>query len=321
MKWIAKAIVQKGIAALPQPERVNYVFQLRIAKSLPSSDDRFVRKVQRANHHVGAFLEYGSRSLATATFYEFGVGWDLVVPLAYYALGVERQILVDIRPNIRTELVEHTLQRFVRLREELERELEQPLRPCDARGLVTINELEQRFGITYLAPRDARATGLPAESVDFISSTDTLEHIPEPDIARILRECRRLLKPEGVVSFRIDMRDHYSYFDRSISQYNFLKFPRPIWSLANSAVHYQNRLRHSDYIRLTEAAGLEVLHEALARPTEAELDHLRRMRIARSFERYALEDLGTKSISLVARPSSAAGSDSPGYRLRRATNA
>ena len=54
---------------------------------------------------------------------------------------------------------------------------------------------------------------LPAASVDFVSSTNTLEHIPATDIGPILAECRRLLRPDGVVSCRIDMRDHYSYFD------------------------------------------------------------------------------------------------------------
>ena len=50
-----------------------------------------------------------------------------------------------------------------------------------------------------------------------LNVADVCEHIPEPDLASILGECARLLRPGGLVSFRIDLTDHYSYFDRSLS--------------------------------------------------------------------------------------------------------
>ena len=57
--------------------------------------------------------------------------------------------------------------------------------------IASLEELEARFGIRYLAPRDARATALPAGSVDFVSSTSTLEHVP----ARGARASPRRVQP------------------------------------------------------------------------------------------------------------------------------
>src|SRR5213078_3194941 len=139
--------LQRGLGLLPQGERLNYLFQRHVARSLPGGEPAVRRKLARARQHLEAF----GRPVEDAVFYEFGAGWDLAIPLSYAALGVRRQVLVDIRPS--------------------------------ARG-----ELEERFGIAYLAPRDARATGLESESIDFVTSTDVCEHIPEGDLGQIFRE-------------------------------------------------------------------------------------------------------------------------------------
>jgi SAM-dependent methyltransferase len=162
-------------------------------------------------------------------------------------------------------------------------------------------ELETRFGIAYLAPRDARATALPAESVDFVSSTDTCEHIPEPDLARIFAECRRLLRPGGAFSCRVDLQDHYSYFDPSLSRYHFLRFSDRAWTLVNSPLHYQNRLRAPDYLRLVREAGLEVVSETPSGPGADGLNELRGLPLAPRFRGYPLEELGVGTLSFVAR--------------------
>ena len=303
MKWLVKASVQKALSSLPDGTRLNYVFQRKVSKSLPASDATFRLKFSRALRHLEAFDKYGARARSEAVFYEFGAGWDLAVPLAYYALGVDRQILVDIRANLHLELIEDSVGKFERLADELEREAGQPLRRLRPLGDASVSELERNFGIRYLAPYDARDTKLPAASVDFISSTVTLEHIPEQDAAAILAECERLLRRDGVMSCRIDLQDHNSYVDKSVSRYNFLKFSEPAWRMLNSPLHYQNRLRYPDYTRLFRAAGLEVLEEAVSRPTAAELELLRTMKVAAKFRgRYSLEDLGAKTMTVAARP-------------------
>jgi SAM-dependent methyltransferase len=301
MRWLVKAALQRGLGLLPQGERLNYVFQRHVAHSLPASESVFRRKFARARQHLGAFEEHGPGVPAEdAVFYEFGAGWDLNIALSYAALGVGRQVLVDIRPSVRLELVNDSLRTFERVWEELEAEAGRALRPLGG-PVGSTGELEERFGIDYLAPRDARATGLPGESVDFVSSTDTCEHIPAADLARIFAECSRLLRPGGAFSCRIDLQDHYSYFDPTLSRYHFLRFSDRVWNLVNSPLHYQNRLRAPDYLTLVREAGLEVVTETPSPPSEAGLAELRGVPLAPRFRDYPFEELGVTILSFVAR--------------------
>jgi SAM-dependent methyltransferase len=305
VNWVLKAALQKAISALPNAESANYLFQRRVTRSLPIGDAGVGRKFGRALRHFRVFGDHGpARPPAEAVFYEFGAGWDLAVPLSYAALGVGRQVLVDVRPNLRLELVNATLASLARQRETLAEAAGLHLRDLGPPDVATVDELEERFGIAYLAPRDARATGLPGASVHFVSSTNTLEHVPERDIPSILRECARLLRPDGVMSFRIDMQDHASYSDPRVSPYHFLRFSDRAWRLLASALAYQNRLRLPDYRRLFREAGLETLAETVTRPTPEHLAALARVELAPRFRAYARDELAARALEVVVRPRS-----------------
>lgn len=286
-------MIQDVLSHTPGGERLNYVLQRRVLHTLPLSAAGFRAKATRALEHFAAFQEFVGVERAAASFYEFGAGWDLTIPLTYYALGVERQTLVDIRPLARLELVEHTIRMF----EQLELAADQPLRTLGEPHIASAKELRERFGIEYLAPRDAGDTGLPGGSFDFISSTDTLEHIPERDLRRVLAECRRLLKPGGVLSSRVDLEDHYSHFDRSLSDFNFLRFGDRTWRLLNPPLHYQNRLRYPDYLRLLRESGFELLSKRTSRVSDQELE---RLRLASRFRGYSLDELAVKGLVFAA---------------------
>ena len=301
MRWLAKAALQRGMGAVPQGERLNYVFQRHVLRSLPAGESVFRRKFSRALQHLGAYEEHGPGApREEAVFYEFGAGWDLAIPVAFATLGVGRQVLVDIRPSVRLELVNDSLAALERLRPELEAEAGRELRAFGG-ALDSLDELEPRLGIRYLAPCDARDTGLDEASIDFVSSTDTCEHIPGEDLAAIFRECRRLLRPGGAFSCRIDLQDHYAYFDRSLSRYNFLRFSDRSWRLVNSPLHHQNRLRSPDYLRLVRHAGLELVSETPSGPSAEGLAELRGLPLAERFRAYTPEELGVTILSFVAR--------------------
>lgn len=329
MRWLAKAALQKGISALPRAESVNYTFQRHVSRSLPVREAGFRRKFRGALRHLAAYEDHGPRGRAGAVvFYELGAGWDLALQLSYWSLGVERQVLCDVRPNLRLELVGVTLEHLRRLRPALERKTGRKLRDPGTAPVRSLEELEARFGIVYLAPRDARATGLDAGSVDFVSSTNTLEHVPADELVPILRECRRLLRADGVTSHRIDLHDHFADFDATLSPYNFLRHSDRTWALVNSKLMYQSRLRRPDYLDAFSAAGFLVVGEKARRPDEA-LAELRRLELAPRFRRYALDDLAVTALVLVARPAGRSpdaaqepedlfGRGSAGIRLRAA---
>jgi len=104
MNWRWKALVQLTLSVVPGGEHLNYFFQTYVTKTLPTSDAEFVAHVSYAKKHIGAINRHYDRPIGEATFYEFGAGWDMIIPLAFYGLGVEYQILVDIRNLLRPAL-------------------------------------------------------------------------------------------------------------------------------------------------------------------------------------------------------------------------
>ena len=290
MRWIVKAAVQGTLSHVPRGAAVNYLLQRHVTRNLPASDGVFRMHVEEARNHFRALRRHApALDPQDAVLYEFGAGWDLVGPLTLALSGVGSQIVVDIRENLRLELVNDTLRRLPAMLGEPDRSFE----PIESSG-----ELERRLGIRYLAPCDARATGLPASSVDMISSTFTLEHISAPDIAAILRESARLLRPGGLVSCAIDMKDHYSYFDDGLGPYHFLGVPDRAWRFVNPDLHYQNRLRLADYQQLFADAGFTTIAEHVKRPTDAQRRQLDGIDLAPRFRRYSSEDLEALELRL-----------------------
>jgi SAM-dependent methyltransferase len=309
MRWLAKAAFQKGLSAFPHPERVNYLLQRHVTHKLPPGEDRLRRKFDRGLKHVEAYERHAAaQPFPSASLYEFGAGWDLAIPLTYWMLGAESQFLVDVRENLRLELVNVNLERFTRLAPELEEKHGRTLRIPGLEPLRSLEDLEERFGIRYRAPLDARQTGLGSNSVDFVSSTVTLEHVPREDIVSLLRECRRLLRPDGILSALIDLSDHFSQIDPSISRYNFLRYSDRTWSLFNSSLQHQNRMRRPDYLSAFDEAGLEVVSEEPETAGPKQLDALRGLELAERFRSYPFDELAVIRLRLVAR---AAGNASP----------
>ena len=299
MNWKYKALLQWGLSHLPAGERLNYVFQRRVTRNLPVDESTFTSRVMAARQHLDGIRRHSSRPLSTLTFFEFGAGWDLIVPLTLYGLGVDRQILVDIRSLIRPDLIANTIERLPSVEPALPR---RPGSVNSAEGTIT-RALQQQFGIDYRAPADARATGLEAGSIDAITSTNTLEHIPPREIAALLRECYRILRPGGLMSLDIDYQDHYSYFDHGITVYNFLRYSSRKWSFYSPSLHYQNRLRHPQYVDLVLSAGFKILEENRTDGSPADLDALARIPVDAQFRQYAPRDLAVRgSVLVVERP-------------------
>ncbi len=302
MKFIAKAVLQQIFSHLPGSETWNYFFQRNITKNLPISNKRFLGKVEIAKRHFNNFPQYCSGiRLTDAQFYEFGAGWDLIIPLAYYCFGVEHQTLIDIRQNLRLELVNDSISRLSKHKSKVESLIDNRIRVNSVK-IKDVSELFKIFGIRWLAPIDARNTPFSSESFHFISSTATLEHIPENDIIKILKECYRILKPKGIVSCLIDLKDHYSYFDKNISCYNFLTFSEKTWSVLNSSIHFQNRLRYPDYISVIKQSGFEIVEQKVKKPGHTDIEILKRLRLADRFKtNYSFEDLGVKTLWITLR--------------------
>lgn len=188
---------------------------------------------------------------ATNLIFEFGGGKNLAQNL-YLSSLVDRQVVVDLNPMVDIKLVEiarNLLACSVELKSK--------------KVIQTLNDL-QHYGITYISPMDAAETDFENTSLDACISTNTLEHIPKEGIVLIFKELYRTLKKDGIVSARIDYSDHYAHTDPSISLLNYLKYSETEWLKYNHRSHYQNRLRHDDYVTLFADCGFKVIEEKLS---------------------------------------------------------
>jgi SAM-dependent methyltransferase len=305
MTWLAKAATQNVLSFVPRGERLNYVFQRHVTRSLTISERTAVGRLVRARRHLRAIEELINPFRTGALFFEFGTGWHLGMALAFHCLGAPRQIVTDVRRLARPRLVREMVAALRRVMVGMPGSALAPI-PLGA-GLSNgdfESMISEDYGIEYRAPCDPSRTGLPDRSVDCITSTFTLEHVPPAEIPPLLRECRRLLRPGGVASFLIDYQDHYSYTDTKLSRYHFLRFPDRVWHWVNPPAHFQNRLRHRDYLELFRAAGLEVVSEGTHEPNSSDLRVLGFLPLAPRFRSYSQRDLGIRSAHVVLRKAS-----------------
>jgi SAM-dependent methyltransferase len=266
MDWRLKCAAH-WLFSLPGLGRFYYKFKRHVARSVFRRPAELQDDLDMARRHFQHLSDYVEAPPDQARCMEFGAGRDLINNLCLWCLGVDRQLCVDLNDILQPELVNSAIQSLHELAAPDFKRL--PDAP-DLPSASLVQELRDRFGIDFRAPFDARATGLPDGSLDFIYSTNTLEHVPPEEIMAILIECRRVLAPNGALSFKIDYADHYSYADKSISAYNFLRFSPGAWRVFNPPLHYQSRLRHADYAALFMASGFEILSDETILPTQAE---------------------------------------------------
>lgn len=215
---------------------------------------------------------------------EFGAGANLLMPLLLSAAGAGAVFVYDVKRLATIEQVNDAIRQLREIKYPNEGNPDwPPVGNLDA-------DLSNRYRIDYVAPGDARRTGLPPNSIDFISSTSTLEHIPRNEIDSILSECRRILKPRGRVSFVIDYHDHYASADRSITRFNFFRYSDRVWRWFSPPNHYQNRMRHSDYEDIFTKLGYRFVKNQQVIPPGS-IEQVATMRVASRFRSYSKEDL------------------------------
>ncbi|MGO9936530.1 MAG: class I SAM-dependent methyltransferase [Terracidiphilus sp.] len=294
MNWKIKAFVQGAISAMPRSAEVNYAFQRYISRNLPPKAATMRHALDTILSDFAVMREHLSVPVNKAQCFEFGAGATFLGPLAFYCLGIEDQTLVDIHRLLRPELANCAI-RFLREQQDTDF-IRKPheLVPEGVHGQGMIEWFKNAYGISYRAPCDARRTPFAPGSFDVITSKAVLEHVPKQDIGAILTECKRILRDDGVVAFRIDYQDHYSYYDPKVSIYNFLQYTDAEWRKYSPSLHFMNRLRHRDYLELFKAAGFEVLAEVTYEIREEDLAVLSKLPLAPRFAGYSERELAIR---------------------------
>ncbi|WP_108668478.1 methyltransferase domain-containing protein [Euzebya rosea] len=226
-------------SVFPFGKAVYHFVQRHVTRTVPRSESvgQEALKVYSANERL-LHKYLGTRDTRT---FEFGAGWDLLNPLMMARMGYTRQVVVDIERHLDLPSLS------------LARDWVNAL-ALDAEPLPSVKHVEAiltDLGIEYLAPMDARCTGLASASIDGATSAHTLEHLRPADLDAILLELFRVVRSGGVVVMHASMGDHYM----SARPFSFYQASERVWRLWNPPLHYQNRLRSSDFVRAFSEAG------------------------------------------------------------------
>lgn len=295
MNFKYKCLLQRFFSNIPKGETLNYYFQKNVTKSLPPNNAEFLEKVKQGFDHYENYKDYNKLIQKNNRYYEFGAGWTLTIPLTMSFLDF-RVFCVDIRKLIIPTLINDSLNKFQLNKNELPFKLETEF---VVNNKNVLNHLIDNCKLNYFAPKDARETGFDDNYFDFISSSVTFEHIPKNDILLILKECHRILNKGGILSMTIDYQDHWSYSDKKISIYNYLKYSSSVWKKYNPSLHYQNRMRHSDYLNLISQLDFKIVKEVLIQPSETDKRTLGNLEIDEEFKNYSFDDLAIRGSEIV----------------------
>lgn len=141
----------------------------------------------------------------------------------------------------------------------------------------------------------ASLRALPAASVDFIWSQAVLEHVRRAEFLATMKELRRILRPDGVCSHRVDLKDHLG------GGLNNMRLHRSLWEkewMARSGF-YTNRLRMAEMIALFREAGFAVEPVDVGRWPRPPLA---RASLAAEFRGLTDEELCVREFDVLLRP-------------------
>jgi hypothetical protein len=261
--WILKAAIQGTLCHLPQPQRWNGWFQRRFTGSLDLTPSYFLDKWKQCELHLQVIKAQGK---IDPVVLELGTGWFQVSAIGFALRGAKKVYTIDRQSLIDNGRVKVTLHMFRKL---IDDGLITSITSRDYDRLsAVIQQLPRLSAVDALRElnvnaivTDAQNITLPNGSIDMFTSNNTLEHIPEQVLEGIFREFARLCAAQGTMSHYIDLSDHYSHFDKSLSPLHFLRFTESQWRWFNNDLHFQNRLRVHDFRAIHQRTGWNISQE------------------------------------------------------------
>ena len=294
MNFRVKCVLKTLIGIAPCSDKLDYLAQKYLSKSMPPKYKALDKKYKQMLKHHEVYQKYGAAVSDKAVLYEIGCGWHLAMAFGFSTLGYRKIIALDVSEHIKPEVINKTI-RYIS-----ENHMSN-LQPHFVNQKNLRDILRDIYRIELKVPCDSSKTGLEDSAVDFIYSHNVFEHIPPNLIPRIMDECYRVLKDDGIISFAIDYSDHYTTIDKSITPYNFLQYSDKKWKKYNPPLHYVNRLRHSDFVRIFSQTGFEIVEVNVNRPQNWK-DMMGKLSFANQFkEKYTMEELSITSARFVLK--------------------
>ena len=306
-KWVLKAVIQKTISYLPKGQHINFLFQKHVTKGVRLTNEYLDDKMKMAGLHHKTAARFKLPPGHNA--FEIGTGWYPIIPFTFFLTGSSKIITMDTARLMNRENFLTTLDTIIE-------NIENPvitdnvpsIKPDKIEKLKHLQENAQNMSLDQMLDYcnieyivgDARDTGFQENSVDFIISNNTFEHIYPQILTDILKEFRRINKNDGAMSHFIDMSDHFAHLDSSINIYNFLRFSDKQWNFIDNSIQPQNRLRINQYREMIENSGFKIEEE---NNREGNMEELKKLKIASPFSDMPEEEVAISHSHLLIKPS------------------
>jgi SAM-dependent methyltransferase len=281
LPWWVKMGAKLGLARLPVP----YGFWKKLGIFRHGEMMVPERAVSAFESH---FADATARATLPAGFHslELGPGDSVLSGFVARAFGAGKAWLVDAGPFAETgidgcrELIELLTARG---------------KPLPGITGDTLAQAMAQAEVEYLTDGTRSMAEIPDASIDFAWSQVVLEHIYREDFPALMRELRRVMKPDAIGVHSIDFRDHLG------GGLNNLRFADDLWEQPKfrDSGFYTNRIRPREMIGLMQAAGFSV--EVIDQQRWPSLP-LPRDRMAPQFAAFADEDFMVCEIRVVMRP-------------------
>lgn len=308
LPWQIKVAGFKLLSFLPASEFLYGAVQQHLTRSTVPTLPTVRQKLDVGRAYLCLLAELKrAELLSQATHIDLGCGWMPTIPLLFYALGCDRQLLCDIRRNFTALTVPGTVEIVRRLLGSSSPYAGLPLRrlPPPFPPGAKPEEYLAGLGMSYLAPY--RRQDLVRPSPLLVTCTQVLMYLAPQAVRELLCALAANMAAGDLFILGVKCYDLYSDCDPGLSPYNKWTYSPLVWErLISSRLMSFNRLTAADYRRMLLQCGFKLLFFEETRPTSAELEGLQSLRIHPSFEHVPREELASKEFLAVAAAGSAA---------------
>jgi len=260
MNWKLKAHGLAVLSRMPGGKSLYHGLQKWMGTNKLDAGEYTQRAIE-----IPELIRQCSKNPCGGTYLEIGTGWRPFLPFLLYLIGARKIITLDVNPWLSNAYVAETYRALAGQLPEIASRLgllDDELRERYQAGMPHADDMHallRACNIIYKYPADATQTGLPNQSVDFVVSSNVLEHVAPEVLQALHRESLRILAPDGTIVHRFNPEDHFKDVDKSITAANFLQYSPGQWFwYGGSGLAYHNRLRCVQHRALLEEAGLSV---------------------------------------------------------------
>ena len=297
MHWRIKYLIQKSLSLLPGNlgSSLNHRLSVKFGG---------LKRIQFYGIDNTLAMSSLLRSLGfdprDKTFVELGTGWSGSAAMILLGLSAREVTSFDLYRHLDQALVELSLNKLTDLRLDASKKFPFPCCMQEEGALLDPLKIDLSH-LHYLAPYDARVTGLEDNTIDCYFSQAVLEHVPQPIIEELLAESFRILKPGGVCYHYIQPTMHAAWMDSKATGIDYLTCTDWSWKhFYENDISHECRLRGTDHLTLIRKAGFEVIGEWHT-VDEKSLSALPRKKLAERFQSYSDEEICTDYIWVVGR--------------------